>query len=137
MDELKKYIREVPDFPKPGINFYDITTLLKEPEGLEMTIDAMTEQCRGMQIDTVVGIESRGFIFGAPLAYQLGTGFVPVRKPKKLPHENSAPHNRSCRPTTLKQKPCNSWEVRSSTSSPSSSRSGRYGTYRFSLIRGV
>lgn len=90
MDELKKYIREVPDFPKPGINFYDITTLLKEPDGLEMTIDAMTEQCRGMQIDTVVGIESRGFIFGAPVAYQLGTGFVPVRKPKKLPHETAA-----------------------------------------------
>jgi adenine phosphoribosyltransferase len=90
MDELKKYIREVPDFPKPGINFYDITTLLKDPEGLEMTIDAMTEQCRGMQIDTVVGIESRGFIFGAPLAYQLGTGFVPVRKPKKLPHETAS-----------------------------------------------
>ena len=90
MDELKKYIREVPDFPKPGINFYDITTLLKEPEGLEMTIDAMTEQCRGMQIDTVVGIESRGFIFGAPVAYQLGTGFVPVRKPKKLPHETAS-----------------------------------------------
>jgi adenine phosphoribosyltransferase len=90
MDELKKYIREVPDFPKPGINFYDITTLLKEPEGLEMTIDAMTEQCRGMQIDTVVGIESRGFIFGAPLAYQLGTGFIPVRKPKKLPHETAS-----------------------------------------------
>jgi adenine phosphoribosyltransferase len=90
MDELKKYIREVPDFPKPGINFYDITTLLKEPEGLEMTIDAMTEQCRGMQIDTVIGIESRGFIFGAPLAYQLGTGFVPVRKPKKLPHETAS-----------------------------------------------
>ena len=90
MDELKKYIREVPDFPKPGINFYDITTLLKEPEGLEITIDAMTEQCRGMQIDTVIGIESRGFIFGAPLAYQLGTGFVPVRKPKKLPHETAS-----------------------------------------------
>ncbi len=87
MDELKKYIREVPDFPKPGINFYDITTLLKDAEGLEMTIDALTEQCRGMSIDTVIGVESRGFIFGAPLAYQLGTGFVPVRKPKKLPAE--------------------------------------------------
>ena len=90
MDELKKYIREVPDFPKPGINFYDITTLLKDAEGLELTIDAMTEQCRGMQIDTVIGIESRGFIFGAPVAYQLGTGFVPVRKPKKLPHETAS-----------------------------------------------
>jgi len=90
MDELKKYIREVPDFPKPGINFYDITTLLKDAEGLEMTIDAMTEQCRGMLVDTVVGIESRGFIFGTPLAYQLGTGFIPVRKPKKLPHETAS-----------------------------------------------
>jgi adenine phosphoribosyltransferase len=90
MEELRKLIREVPDFPKPGINFYDITTLLKDPDGLEMTIDAMTEQCRGLQIDTVIGIESRGFIFGAPLAYQLGTGFIPVRKPKKLPAEKAS-----------------------------------------------
>jgi adenine phosphoribosyltransferase len=87
MDNLKKLIREVPDFPKPGINFYDITTLLKDPTGLEETLDAMTESCRGMNIDTVIGIESRGFIFGAALAYQLGTGFIPVRKPKKLPAE--------------------------------------------------
>jgi len=87
MDALRKYIREVPDFPKPGINFYDITTLLKDAEGLEMTIDALTEQCRGMAIDTVIGVESRGFIFGTPLAYQLGVGFIPVRKPKKLPSE--------------------------------------------------
>lgn len=87
MDNLKKLIREVPDFPKPGINFYDITTLLKDPTGLEETIDAMTESCRGMNIDTVIGIESRGFIFGTPLAYQLGVGFIPVRKPKKLPAE--------------------------------------------------
>ncbi|MEJ7622807.1 MAG: adenine phosphoribosyltransferase [Pyrinomonadaceae bacterium] len=87
MENLKKLIREVPDFPKAGINFYDITTLLKDPTGLEETVDALTEQCRGMDIDTVVGIESRGFIFAAPLAYQLGTGFIPVRKPKKLPAE--------------------------------------------------
>ena len=87
MDELKKLIREVPDFPKPGINFYDITTLLKDAEGLESTIDALTELCRGMDIDTVVGVESRGFIFAAPLAYQLGAGFIPVRKPAKLPAE--------------------------------------------------
>jgi adenine phosphoribosyltransferase len=87
MEELKKLIREVPDFPKPGINFYDITTLLKDPTGLEETVDALTEACRGMDIDTVIGIESRGFIFGAPLAYQLGVGFAPVRKPKKLPSE--------------------------------------------------
>ncbi len=87
MENLRKLIREVPDFPKPGINFYDITTLLLDPEGLEQTIDALTEQCRGMSIDTVIGIESRGFIFGAPLAYQLGVGFIPVRKPNKLPAE--------------------------------------------------
>lgn len=87
MENLKKLIREVPDFPKPGINFYDITTLLKDAAGFEETIDQMTETCRGMNIDTVIGIESRGFIFGAPLAYQLGVGFVPVRKPKKLPAE--------------------------------------------------
>jgi adenine phosphoribosyltransferase len=87
MDELKALIREVPDFPKPGINFYDITTLLLDPNGLEQTIDALTESCRGKQIDTVIGIESRGFIFGAPVAYQLGAGFIPVRKPRKLPAE--------------------------------------------------
>lgn len=87
MDNLKKLIREVPDFPKPGINFYDITTLLKDPHGLEQTIDALTEQCRGMEIDTIIGVESRGFIFATPLAYQLGAGFIPVRKPKKLPAE--------------------------------------------------
>jgi len=87
MENLRKLIREVPDFPKPGINFYDITTLLLDPEGLEHTIDALTEHCRGMQIDTVIGVESRGFIFATPVAYQLGAGFIPVRKPKKLPAE--------------------------------------------------
>ena len=87
MEDLKKLIREVPDFPKPGINFYDITTLLLNPEGLEHTIDALTEQCRGMSIDTVIGVESRGFIFATPVAYQLGAGFIPVRKPRKLPAE--------------------------------------------------
>jgi adenine phosphoribosyltransferase len=87
MDNLKKLIREVPDFPKPGINFYDITTLLLDPEGLIETIDTLLEKCDGLEIDTVIGIESRGFIFGAPVAYQLGAGFIPVRKPKKLPSE--------------------------------------------------
>lgn len=87
MENLRKLVREVPDFPKPGINFYDITTLLKDPEGFEATIDALTEQCRGMEIDTIIGVESRGFIFASPLAYQLGAGFIPVRKPKKLPAE--------------------------------------------------
>jgi len=87
MDHLRKLIREVPDFPKAGINFYDITTLLKDAEGLKQTIDALAEQFKGEQIDTVIGVESRGFIFAAPLAYHLGAGFVPVRKPKKLPAE--------------------------------------------------
>ena len=87
MEHLRRLIREVPDFPKPGINFYDITTLLLDPNGLEQTIDALTEQCRGMDIDTVIGVESRGFIFATPVAYRLGAGFIPVRKPKKLPAE--------------------------------------------------
>ena len=87
MDDLKSLIREVPDFPKAGINFYDITTLLKHPEGFRRTIDALAEQFRGTEVDTVVGIEARGFIFAPALAYQLGAGFVPVRKPRKLPAE--------------------------------------------------
>lgn len=87
MDHLRKLIREVPDFPKEGINFYDITTLLKDPEGLKQTIDALANEYKGEKIDTVIGVESRGFIFAAPLAYHLGAGFVPVRKPKKLPAE--------------------------------------------------
>jgi adenine phosphoribosyltransferase len=87
MENLKQLIREVPDFPKEGINFYDITTLLKDADGLRQTIDALAGQYKGEQIDTVIGVESRGFIFAAPLAYHLGAGFVPVRKPKKLPAE--------------------------------------------------
>jgi adenine phosphoribosyltransferase len=87
MDELKKLIREVPDFPKAGINFYDITTLLKDPEGLRQTVDALSAEFEGAQIDTVIGVEARGFIFAPALAYHLGAGFVPVRKPKKLPAE--------------------------------------------------
>ena len=87
MENLKNLIREVPDFPKPGINFYDITTLLKDPAGLRGSIDALAELCRGEQIDTIIGVESRGFIFATPLAYQMNAGFVPVRKPKKLPAE--------------------------------------------------
>jgi adenine phosphoribosyltransferase len=87
MDDLKQLIREVPDFPKPGINFYDITTLLKHPAGLRRTVDALSDEFRGEKIDTVVGIEARGFIFAPAIAYHLGAGFVPVRKPKKLPAE--------------------------------------------------
>jgi adenine phosphoribosyltransferase len=87
MDELKRLIREVPDFPKPGINFYDITTLLKHPDGLRQTVDLLAAEFAGEQIDTVIGVEARGFIFAPALAYHLGAGFVPVRKPKKLPAE--------------------------------------------------
>ncbi|HLL70756.1 MAG TPA: adenine phosphoribosyltransferase [Pyrinomonadaceae bacterium] len=89
MDNLKKMIREVPDFPKPGINFYDITTLLKEPEGLRLTVDALSSQFRDEKADVVLGIEARGFIFAPALAYHLNAGFVPVRKPKKLPAETA------------------------------------------------
>src|SRR4029078_7892844 len=85
MNHLKGLIREVPDFPKPGILFYDITTLLKDTQGLKSVIDGLSEKFRGQQIDTVVGIEARGFIFAPAVAYALGAGFVPVRKPGKLP----------------------------------------------------
>jgi adenine phosphoribosyltransferase len=84
---LKGLIREIPDFPKPGILFYDITTLLKDPHGLRTVIDRMTDNYRDKKVDTVIGIEARGFIFAPALAYHLGAGFVPVRKPKKLPSE--------------------------------------------------
>ena len=87
MEHLKSLIREVPDFPKPGINFYDITTLLKSPEGLRGVVDALCAEFRGERVDTVVGIEARGFIFAPAMAYQLGAGFVPARKPGKLPSE--------------------------------------------------
>jgi adenine phosphoribosyltransferase len=87
MEHLKRLIREVQDFPKAGINFYDITTLLKDPTGLKLTIDSLRAEVAGEDVDTVIGVESRGFIFATPLAYQLNAGFVPVRKPKKLPAE--------------------------------------------------
>ncbi len=87
MDNLRALIREVPDFPKPGINFYDITTLLKHPDGLRQTVDALAAEYQGEKVDTVIGVEARGFIFAPALAYHLGAGFVPVRKPKKLPAE--------------------------------------------------
>ena len=87
MADLKKLIREVPDFPKPGILFYDITTLLKDPAGLRGVIDGLKDHYRDAKVDVVLGIEARGFIFAPALAYALGAGFVPVRKPKKLPAE--------------------------------------------------
>jgi adenine phosphoribosyltransferase len=85
MDQLKAKIRNVPDFPKAGILFYDITTLLKDKAGFGQAIEALTSPFKGQAIDAVVGMESRGFIFGAAVADRLGTGFVPVRKPGKLP----------------------------------------------------
>jgi len=85
MEHLKKIIREVPDFPKPGILFYDITTLLKDAAGFKAVIDALEAQFKATHVDLVLGVEARGFIFAPALAYVLGAGFVPVRKPKKLP----------------------------------------------------
>src|ERR1700726_3827756 len=85
MDDLKKLIREVPDYPKPGILFYDLTTLLKDKRGFHDLIDRLCEHYNGHIIDVVAGIEARGFIFAPALAYRLGAGFVPVRKPNKLP----------------------------------------------------
>ena len=86
-EDLKQMIREIPDFPKPGILFYDITTLLKDAAGFRAVIDRLTEHFQGKKVDAVLGIEARGFIFGPALAYHIGAGFVPVRKPKKLPAE--------------------------------------------------
>jgi adenine phosphoribosyltransferase len=82
---LKKLIREVPDFPKPGILFYDITTLLKDKVGFAKLIDALSEHYLDQKVDLVLGMEARGFIFAPALAYRLNAGFVPVRKPGKLP----------------------------------------------------
>lgn len=90
MDDLKKLIREVPDYPKPGILFYDLTTLLKDKQGFHTLIDRLCEHYRGQSIDVVAGIEARGFIFAPALAYRLGAGFVPVRKPKKLPAKTAS-----------------------------------------------
>ncbi len=84
-DFLKQLIREVPDFPKPGIVFYDITTLLKDKVGFAKLIDSVGQSYIGRRVDLVLGIEARGFIFGPALAYRINAGFVPVRKPKKLP----------------------------------------------------
>jgi adenine phosphoribosyltransferase len=85
IDALKALIRDVPDFPKPGILFKDITTLLKDPKGFETAMDLFTALCSDRKVDTVMAVESRGFILGSVLADRLGVGFVPVRKPGKLP----------------------------------------------------
>jgi adenine phosphoribosyltransferase len=86
-EDLRAKIREIPDFPKPGILFYDITTLLKDPAAFKESIDLMLEPYKDDRVDIVVGMESRGFIFSAPMAYRLNAGLVPVRKLGKLPAE--------------------------------------------------
>lgn len=90
MDNFKALIREVPDYPKPGILFYDLTTLLKDKQGFHSLVTKLCEHYNGKKIDLVAGIEARGFIFGPALAYALGAGFIPVRKPKKLPSKIAA-----------------------------------------------
>jgi adenine phosphoribosyltransferase len=87
MDDLKKLIREIPDYPKPGILFYDLTTLLKDPAGFHSLVDDLCEHYSGTKVDVVAGMEARGFIFAPALAYRLNAGFVPIRKPKKLPEK--------------------------------------------------
>ena len=90
MDDLKSLIREIPDYPKPGILFYDLTTLLKDKQGFHLLVSRLCDHYRGKQIDLVTGIEARGFIFGPALAYALGAGFIPVRKPNKLPSRTAS-----------------------------------------------
>jgi adenine phosphoribosyltransferase len=90
MDDLKKLIREIPDYPKPGILFYDLTTLLKDPGGFHALVDKLCEHYNGKKVDIVAGIEARGFIFAPALAYRLKAGFIPVRKPKKLPWKTAS-----------------------------------------------
>src|SRR6266849_4130615 len=90
MNDLKKLIREVPDYPKPGILFYDLTTLLKDKKGFHTLIDLLCEHYNGHKIDIVAGIEARGFIFAPALAYRLDAGFVPVRKPKNSPAKTAS-----------------------------------------------
>ena len=84
-NEIEKYILTIPDFPKEGIMFRDVTTIMQSPEGLRLAIDSLAEKLEGLDFDLVVGPESRGFVFGTPVAYKLGKGFIPVRKKGKLP----------------------------------------------------
>ncbi len=85
LEDLKKVIRDVPDFPKEGIVFKDITTLLNDPDAFKSSVKLLIEECNKYSIDKVIGIESRGFILGTPIALELNTGFIPIRKPGKLP----------------------------------------------------
>src|SRR5579871_5885110 len=88
--DLKKLIREIPDYPKPGILFYDLTTLLQNPAGFHTLVDEMCNRYVDDKVDAVVGIEARGFIFAPALAFRLNAGFIPVRKPKKLPWKTAS-----------------------------------------------
>lgn len=90
VETLRGMIREIPDFPKPGILFYDITTMLQRAEGLALSVDLLAEQLADKGIERIVAMESRGFIFGTPVATRIGAGFVPVRKPGKLPSETES-----------------------------------------------
>ena len=94
-EDLKKFIREIPDYPKPGILFYDITTLIKDRAGFARVVDSMTSPYLDKNMDLVLGMEARGFIFGPAMAYRLNAGFIPVRKPKKLPGRNRELYLRS------------------------------------------
>ena len=87
MSKVEDYVRSIPDFPEPGIIFRDVTSVIQSPEGLKLAIDGLTELVGDTEFDVVVGPESRGFIFGVPVAYNMGKGFVPVRKKGKLPCE--------------------------------------------------
>ena len=87
MKKLEEYVISIPDFPEPGIIFRDITSILQDPDGLKLAIDSLLEMVKDVDFDVVVGAESRGFIFGTPVAYAMGKAFVPARKPGKLPRE--------------------------------------------------
>ena len=87
MKKLEEYVITIPDFPEPGIQFRDITSVIQDPDGLKLAVDGLADLVRGLDFDLVIGPESRGFIFGVPVAYLLGKGFIPVRKKGKLPRE--------------------------------------------------
>lgn len=87
MKKIEEYVRTIPDFPEPGIMFRDVTSVIQDPDGLKLAIDSMIQLLDGVDFDVIVGAESRGFIFGAPIAYALGKAFVPIRKKGKLPCE--------------------------------------------------
>ena len=90
MNEMDKYIKRIPDFPKPGIIFRDVTSVLIDPDGLKMAIDKMSAFLEGLEFDAIAGLESRGFLFGMPIAYNMGKSFIPIRKKGKLPRDTAS-----------------------------------------------